>query len=121
MEQEKPGRQGFPAGSTIFSEGEGGDCAYLIEGGEVVISKQTPEGFVELGRLGPHTIFGEMAIIDGQPRMASATAISDTVLIPVDHVLFETKLAAADPFLRALLRILMRNIRSTSGKLHIHT
>jgi len=121
MEHEKPGRRSFPAGSAIFREGDGGDCAYLIEGGEVVISKQTPEGFVELGRLGPHTIFGEMAIIDGQPRMASATAIADTSLIPVDHGLFETKLEAADPFLRALLRILMRNIRSTSGKLHIHT
>ena len=121
MEQEKPGRRSFSAGTVIFREGDGRECAYLIEGGEVVISKQTPEGFVELGRLGPHTIFGEMAILDGQPRMASATAIADTVLIPVDHVLFETKLQAADPFLRALLRILMRNLRTTSGKLHVHT
>jgi CRP-like cAMP-binding protein len=121
MAYEKRGRRSFPAGSTIFREGDGGDCAYLIESGEVVISKQTPEGFIELGRLGPHTIFGEMAILDGQPRMASATAIADTTLIPVDQVLFEAKLAAADPFLRALMLILMRNIRTTSGKLRVQS
>ena len=121
MEQGKPGRRIYTTGATIFREGTAGDCAYLIESGEVVISKRTPEGFVELGRLGPHTIFGEMAILDGQPRMASATAIADTVLIPVDRALFETKLTAADPFVRALMRLLMRNIRTTSDKLHVHS
>jgi CRP-like cAMP-binding protein len=121
MGLEQQGRRSFSAGTAVFREGDAGDCAYLIEAGQIVISKKTPEGFVELGRLGSHTIFGEMAILDGQPRMATATAMEDTVLIPVDQALFERKLAAADPFLRALMMILIRNIRNTSGKLHVHS
>ncbi|MDB5363251.1 MAG: cyclic nucleotide-binding protein [Rhodospirillales bacterium] len=119
MGLEQPGRQGFSAGAVVFREGDAGHCAYLIEEGAIVISKRTPEGWVELGRLGAHTIFGEMSIIDGQPRMATATAMTDTILIPVNQPLLEKKLAAADPFLRSLLLILIRSIRSTSDKLHI--
>ena len=66
---------------VIFREGEPGDCAYLIERGEIQITKKTPDGDeIELGRLGPGAIFGEMAMIDMQPRMAKATAMIDTTV-----------------------------------------
>ena len=103
---------------VIFREGEPGDCAYLIERGEIQITKKTPDGDeIELGRLGPGAIFGEMAMIDLQPRMAKATALSDTTVTFVNHVMFEKKLKAADPFLRALLLIMVRNVRALSDQL----
>jgi len=99
----------------IFREGEPGDCAYLIERGEILITKKTADGEeIELGRLGPGAIFGEMAMIDMQPRMAKATAMIDTF---VNHQMFEKKMQAADPFLHALLLILVRNVRSVSQQL----
>ena len=102
---------------VVFREGDPGDCAYLIEKGEILITKKTPDGEMELGRLGPGSIFGEMAMIDQQPRMAKATAMIDTTVTFVNHQMFEKKLQAADPFLHALLLILVRNVRSVSAQL----
>ena len=102
----------------VFREGEPGDCAYLIERGAIQITKTTPDGKeIELGRLGPGAIFGEMAMIDMQPRMAKATAMADTTVTFVNQPMFEKKMQAADPFLRALLLILVRNVRSVSRQL----
>jgi len=111
-------RKVFYRDDVIFNEGQPGDCAYLIERGEVLITKKTPEGEeIELGRLGPGAIFGEMAMIDMQPRMAKATAMLDTTVTFVNHQMFEKKMQAADPFLHALLLILVRNVRSVSQQL----
>ncbi len=110
-------RKVFYPSDVVFKEGDPGDCAYLIEKGEIRITKGTPEGEIELGRLGPGAIFGEMAMIDKQPRMAKATALNETTVTFVNHVMFENKLAAADPFLRALLNIMVRNVRQLSNQL----
>lgn len=110
-------RKIFYQNDVVFREGDPGDCAYLIEKGEIRITKNSPDGDLELGRLGPGAIFGEMAMIDLQPRMAKATALSDTTVTFVNHVMFEKKLKAADPFLRALLLIMVRNVRALSDQL----
>jgi len=103
---------------VIFREGDIGDGAYLIEAGEVAISKHTPEGEVELGRLGPGAIFGEMAIIDGEARLAQAKALTETKVRFIDREIFQAKLETADPLLRGLLVVWLRDIRVTTGKLH---
>lgn len=110
-------RKIFYQNDVVFQEGDPGDCAYLIEKGVIRITKNSPDGDLELGRLGPGAIFGEMAMIDLQPRMAKATALSDTTVTFVNHVMFEKKLKAADPFLRALLLIMVRNVRALSDQL----
>ena len=110
-------RKIFYQNDVVFQEGDPGDCAYLIEKGGIRITKNSPDGDLELGRLGPGAIFGEMAMIDLQPRMAKATALSDTTVTFVNHVMFEKKLKAADPFLRALLLIMVRNVRALSDQL----
>jgi CRP-like cAMP-binding protein len=110
-------RKIFYQNAVVFREGDPADCAYLIETGEIQITKKSPDGEVELGRLGPGAIFGEMAMIDMQPRMAKATALIDTTVTYVNHVMFEKKLKTADPFLRALLLIMVRNVRALSEQL----
>lgn len=105
-------RRTFEKGRAIFKEGEQGDAAYVLEKGQVAIIKRFEEGNKRLASLKPGSIFGEMAIIDGSPRMASAVA-TDTVTcvrIPADE--FKTKVKDADPFLRALLNIFTNNLRN---------
>lgn len=109
-------RKIFYAGDVIFLEGSLGECAYLIERGSVRISKRTRAGEVELGVLGAGAIFGEMALIDSSPRMASAIAAAETVVTFVDHAMFEKKMAGTDPFISALLHILVRYVRSMGDK-----
>jgi CRP-like cAMP-binding protein len=58
-------------------------------------------------------VFGEMALIDDEPRMANTNALTKTVCIVVPGDAFKMKLNAADPLIGALLRVFVENIRST--------
>lgn len=70
-----------PAGSVLFRKGEGGDRMYLIEGGRVRIHIRDREGAdVTLAELSGGDFFGEMAILDGKPRSASATVTEEARL-----------------------------------------
>lgn len=95
------------AGQQVFAEGEEGDRAYLIQEGEVVISK----GSTVLAVLGKGELFGEMALVDNQPRMATAKARTDVSVVIITREEFREKLARSDPFIRGLLNIFVRNIR----------
>jgi len=53
-----------------------------------------------------------MALIDDQPRMASAVAASTSTVIVISRDVFQRKLAKCDPFVRGLLGIFVKNIRS---------
>ena len=76
-------RQVFHSGKVIFKEGADGNCAYLIQAGSVDIIRDTEDGIIKLGRLKPGAIFGEMALIDGSPRMATAVAVEATTVVIV--------------------------------------
>ncbi len=104
----------YKAGKVIFHEGKHGNLAFIIEAGLVEIVKNVGQGEVVLGRLGKGAIFGEMALIDDAPRMATARAVECTVVIEIDRVKFDTKMAEADPFIAGLLRILAGHTRSAA-------
>lgn len=108
-------RKTCQAGERIFKEGEEGNRAYVVQAGEVEIIKSTGDKDIVLGTIGKGGIFGEMALIDDKPRMASARAAKGgaTVII-VSRMMFQKKLAKADPFVRGLLNILSENIRSVT-------
>ena len=82
-------RQSLAPGSLIFTEGEAGTVAYVIEEGCVEITSLRNGSRALLARLGPGELFGEMALIDGQVRSATAHAIEPTTLVAVhrDQVL----------------------------------
>ncbi len=107
-------REVFQAGTVIIREGTPGSRAYIIETGKVAIWQDLGGERRTLGVIGEGGIFGEMALIDNQPRMASASAVIDTTCLVVGEDIFKAKLDAADPFLVGLLRIFVRNIRSLS-------
>ena len=74
------------------------------------------QGYAELRRLedhvlGPGDVFGEMALLDGQPRSASAIALEDTTLQMLGHDEFQRQLLASPPLAGALLAMLSRRVR----------
>jgi CRP/FNR family transcriptional regulator, cyclic AMP receptor protein len=110
-------RKVLQAGETIFREGEEGSLAYVVQTGEIEIWKRTENNTeIVLGHIRPGGIFGEMALIDDSPRMASARATAMSTVIIVNRQMFEAKLAKCDPFIRGLLQIFARNIRSMAAK-----
>ena len=108
-------RKTCQAGDKIFKEGDEGNRAYVVQAGEVEIIKSTgdEDKDIVLGTIGKGGIFGEMALIDDKPRMASARAgKGGATVIIVSRNMFQDKLAKTDPFIRGLLNILSDNIRS---------
>jgi signal transduction histidine kinase len=96
-------KRSFRAEQVIFEQGDVGDGIYVIEEGTVEISVTlNGEEARTLSRLGANNFFGEMAVLDGQPRSATARAGMDTVVsfIPREEVL---RALGQSPDLLALL------------------
>lgn len=102
---------------VIFREGEPGNVMFLVQSGRVQIWRGQPDNRVELGVVPQGGIFGEMAIFDGKPRMASASALEDTVLVQIqgDHV--REALRKADPILTKLIKVVLDSARGLGAQL----
>src|SRR5207248_4112962 len=113
----------FPAGTCIFQAGSPGDCCYVIDSGRVRIELDRSELDSEdvLGFVGAGSILGEISILDGMPRSATAIAHTDVAAHRVRTDDLE-QLAETDPrTLAAIYRILGRHagikLRSTNERL----
>jgi CRP/FNR family transcriptional regulator, cyclic AMP receptor protein len=102
----------FEPGAKIFPEAAIGDVAYVVVSGEVEIARTVKGQRKVLGTIRSGGVFGEMALIDGKPRMAEAVATKQTVCQVIRREVFENKIKAADPFIKGLLRVLVENVRS---------
>jgi len=101
--------------TLIFAQGEDGDALYGIASGQVRISATEPGGReVHIREFGPGDTFGEIAILDGGPRTASATAIADTQLFVIQRPQFLTLLEAEPQLAAHLLTVLCERLRWTS-------
>jgi CRP/FNR family transcriptional regulator, cyclic AMP receptor protein len=79
-------RRRVPRGTTIFSKGDPGNSLIAVLDGCVRISVPTADGHeVVLNTVQPGEIFGEMGLLDGQPRSADATAVYDCELMVIDR------------------------------------
>jgi CRP/FNR family transcriptional regulator, cyclic AMP receptor protein len=112
-EEKQYERRRVNKGRRIFNEGEAGDFAYIVETGEIGIYKKIEGTEVEITTLNPGEIFGEIAVLDGRERMASAIALVDSTLIIVAPETLEERIAKSDKFVKTLLSIFMANLRDT--------
>ena len=106
------GRKKYDRNQVIFREHENGDMAYIIANGQVQIVKESDNGPRVLGVLETGAMFGEMALIDNKPRMATAKAINGPVeLLVVSKANFQKKMDKLDPFTRGLIRFMAEIVR----------
>jgi len=76
----------YKKNEVIFAENSSGNEMYVISSGEVRISSERSGDELELAILKEGDFFGEMALVDSEPRVAKATAVADgTCLIVLDH------------------------------------
>ncbi|MDA8243583.1 MAG: cyclic nucleotide-binding domain-containing protein [Elusimicrobia bacterium] len=114
----------YAGGDVIFREKTSGDSLYIVVSGEVVIEKALDaEGasFKTLAILSGGDFFGEMAVIEGQPRFAQARASAETSLYEVGRQQFfsfikehpETGIS----IFSSIMRTVMRRLQHTSSEL----
>jgi CRP/FNR family cyclic AMP-dependent transcriptional regulator len=101
------------AGATIVNKGEPATEMFLLRKGRVAI--QLSGDTVEV--IGPGGIFGEMALIDRAPRSASAVALEDSEIIPIDESLFFILVQDAPYFALDVMRVLTDRIRNMNQRL----
>lgn len=110
-------RKTYAVDAKIFKEGDPGDRAYILQDGEVEIFKVSEDGRETiLGTIGKGAFFGEMALLDDSPRMASARASVPSTMIIITRQDFDAKMSKADPFLRGLIYVLAGTIREMGAK-----
>jgi putative peptide zinc metalloprotease protein len=77
------------AGAVLFHEGDEGDKFYLVESGEVIISRKVNGKHVEISRREAGDYFGEIALLQNRPRTATVTASVDTNLLSLEATQFQ--------------------------------
>jgi CRP/FNR family transcriptional regulator, cyclic AMP receptor protein len=100
----------FKAGSVIFREGDEARDLFVIKSGQVRIQI----GNRTITELGPDSIFGEMALIDNEPRSATATAVTDVELVPVSEKQFLFLVSQTPYFALKVMRVLAKRLRATN-------
>ena len=102
----------FPKGSLILSEGDPGDALYFIVQGQVKVTVVAEDGReVILSVLGDGAFFGEMALLDDEPRSAHVISMADTTLLQLRREDFRARLHQAPELAISLLRELSRRLR----------
>lgn len=109
------------AGEIIFREGDAGDAAYAIHRGRVEILVGRDEAEVQVAELGPGAVLGELALLDGSARSATARAATDVSLFRIDQGEFDflrrNMRPAAYKVIRSISFALCERLRDTNARM----
>jgi CRP/FNR family transcriptional regulator, cyclic AMP receptor protein len=109
----------YASGEVVFHQGDAGAALYIIESGEVKIVLQSPEGKeTVLVLLGPGDFFGELALLDGEPRSADAVATAASALLILRREDFARYVTEQPRMTVSLLAALSRRLRRTTLLVH---
>ena len=108
------------AGEVLYRQGDPSDCAWLVESGAIELTSM--QGRRTVGHmLGPGELIGELGMLDGAPRSATAIARGPTVLLSIEHDQFRDRLDNGDPIVRTLVDSLLRRTRAIIASLPTDT
>ena len=100
----------FKAGEVIFKEGDAGNEFFVVKSGSVAVRR----GNRTLDVLSEGEIFGEMALVDSEPRSASVLAESDCAVVPVSEKQFLFMTSQAPYFALSVMRVLVQRLRTSN-------
>jgi CRP-like cAMP-binding protein len=98
-------------GSVVFSENSPGDAMYVISSGSVKIYKTINAERVDLAILRKNSFFGEMSLLLGEARTATAEAMEDTELLALDKESLLGKLKTDSVFAERMLLVLAKRLK----------
>jgi CRP/FNR family transcriptional regulator len=108
----------FPAGTRVFHEGDSSDACYIVSEGSFRVTREHSDGrAITLATLGPGEIFGELAMLDGDKRSASAESITDGTLLALPANDVRSLLARNPEIALKLVAGLVRRLRAANARL----
>ena len=108
----------YPKNAVVLTEGEMGDSLYMIQSGKVKVFISDQDGReMILKILGPGDFFGEMSMIDKQPRSASVTTTEPSVFLVLSHAAFEKCIEKVPRMATMVMRILAQRVREADRKI----
>jgi CRP/FNR family transcriptional regulator, cyclic AMP receptor protein len=108
----------YPKTAVVLTEGEMGDSLYMIQSGRVKVVIGDEDGReIILKILGAGDFFGEMSMIDKQPRSASVTTLEPSVFLILSHGAFEKCIDQAPRIGNFVMRVLAQRVREADKKI----
>src|SRR5687768_3588031 len=101
----------YESGDVILREGDPGETAYIIDQGQVEVTKQLDDRAVHLAYIGAGDVFGEMSMIDDRPRSATITAVEPTMVREIHRESFYDGLQSHPEVALNLLKVLFERLR----------
>ena len=111
-------RKHYPKDTVIFFENEEGDFFFMILEGRIKVTILGDDGReVILSLLGPGDFFGEMALLDNEPRSATAIAVEDSELLSLHRTDFQGVLADNKSITVGLIKVLTSRLRKANHQI----
>ena len=114
-------RRRYSRGTVIFTQGDLGQVAFIVRAGLVEIVVESADGRdLVLYEVRPGDYFGEMALLEGQPRSASAVCAEATELLAIDRDDLLRQLERHPSIMLRMLQAMSRRLRLTDRRLEAH-
>jgi CRP-like cAMP-binding protein len=113
----KPFAKTYKAGAHLFHENDHSRELYIIQSGVVRVYRRVGMRDVELARLHKGAVLGEMALIDGKARSASAQATQDCSVVIIDADTFFTRTRGVPPWFVGIIRMVSQKVRNANKRL----
>jgi CRP/FNR family cyclic AMP-dependent transcriptional regulator len=107
----------FSAGSVIFDEGDAGEVLYVIQSGEVELTREGLTGRQAIARLGAGEFFGEMSVVVREARTARAAAVTACRLLELDGATLEAMCVDRPEIGIRIIRRLTDRLKDAEGRL----
>jgi CRP-like cAMP-binding protein len=104
-------------GQTVFDEGDAGDQLYVIQSGEVELTREGASGHRVVASLGPGDFFGELSVVLGERRTTRAVAVSRTRVLELDRETLEAMCLAQPEIAIRMIRILVSRLIEAERRL----
>jgi CRP/FNR family cyclic AMP-dependent transcriptional regulator len=109
----------FAEGDVLFQEGEPGDHMFVVQSGKVRITKRVGQRDRSLAMLGPGEFVGEMAILNGKPRTATATMVEAGHCLIISAKTLEAMVAKNTEIALRLIKKLANRLASADALVEI--
>ena len=111
-------RRRYPKDTVVFFENEEGDTLFMILEGRIKVTILGDDGReIILTMLSPGDLFGEMALLDNEPRSATAIAVEETELLSLHRTDFQNVIVENPEVSAALIKVLSARLRRANHQI----